>query len=449
MILIAASILVLATACSALTGTPTPRPTYTPYPTYTPVPPLPQLGTNSAIPTPVVISQSDKAEVPLLELGTTSPLPTPTISPEMFREVGDKEWFHGETAAVLRRGEETFAQGKYQESLESFLEAQRLHGTPSANLQSWIGISYQALGQHDQAIQHHTNAIQIEDDPVDRVNRGLSFIETGKYGPAIEDAKAALTMEPITGDGYHTDAEANTILASCYAQQGDYLSALQHTDASLEIAEEHHYSSEELEQLSGMRYAIQAILDGKEGPENLIFEPALTYFTTGTELLGKGNYEGAIINLELAQEFHGQPSGDIQTWIGEAYSAMGQHETAIKHYTDAIDIRDDAYHRIPRAIEYANNGRCAEAATDAETALAMDPYSEPGYHTSAEAHWILAACSPEEQAQVHMDQAVAIARAHGYTREDIDFITSHGIGMDNPGEAGRNHPQAVTRQLRP
>ena len=97
---------------------------------------------------------------------------------------------------------------------------------------------------------------------------------------------------------------------------------------------------------------------------------------------------------------------------------MGQHETATKHYTDAIDIRDDAYHRIPRAMEYANHGRCAEATVDAETALAMDPYSEPGYHTSAEAHWILAACLGDEQAQTHTNQATAIAQAHGYTPED-------------------------------
>ena len=50
MILIAASILVLATACSALTGTPTPRPTYTPYPTYTPVPLPPMERTESIKP---------------------------------------------------------------------------------------------------------------------------------------------------------------------------------------------------------------------------------------------------------------------------------------------------------------------------------------------------------------------------------------------------------------
>ena len=243
MILIAASILVLATACSALTGTPTPRPTYTPYPTYTPVPPLPHLGTNNR-PTPVAFSQADTAGVPLLELGTNSALPTPTVSPETFHKMGEGQMFFGEVLAELEQAEQALDEGRYQDALEGFLEAQRLHGEPSRVLQNWVGNSYSALGQHDQAIQHYTNA---------------------------------------------------------------------------------------------------------------------------------------------------------------------------------IDIRDNAYHRIPRAIEYANNGRCEEAMPDAETALAMAPYSEPGYHTGAEAHWILAACLPDEQAQAHTEQALAIAQAHGYTEEEIDL----------------------------
>ena len=61
MILIAAGLLALATACSlTLTRTPTPRPTYTPYPTYTPAPLIP-VGTTSALPTPVEFFQSDPA----------------------------------------------------------------------------------------------------------------------------------------------------------------------------------------------------------------------------------------------------------------------------------------------------------------------------------------------------------------------------------------------------
>ena len=66
MILIAAGLLALATACSlTFTRTPTPRPTYIPYPKYTPAPLLP-LGTTSALPTPVAFPRAETTGVPLL-----------------------------------------------------------------------------------------------------------------------------------------------------------------------------------------------------------------------------------------------------------------------------------------------------------------------------------------------------------------------------------------------
>ena len=117
MILIAAGFLTLATACSlTVTETPTPRPTYTPYPTYTPVP-FPQLGTTSA-------------------------LPTPTISPDMFREVGQEQLFFGDTWLEFEKAGQALGEGKYQDALEGYLETQRLHGEPSGILQNWIGNSY-------------------------------------------------------------------------------------------------------------------------------------------------------------------------------------------------------------------------------------------------------------------------------------------------------------------
>ena len=345
--------------------------------------------------------------------------------------------FFGDTWLEIEKAKQAFYQGRYQDALEGFLEAQRLHGEPSVVLQSFIGNSYRALGQNEATIHHFTNALEVKDNPTDRINRGTLYMETGQCSPAIEDAKAALTMEPDAGEGIHTDAEANYILAICYAQQSDYLLALQHAEIAPEIAEENHYTAIDLETMSLTKESIQAVLDGTAWPEDLLFEPTLTYFTKGIELLEIGNYEEAITILKTAQEKHGTPSGTIQVLIGVGYRALGYHEIALTHYNNAIEIREDPHHRVSRATEYANQGRCAEATTDAETALSMNPYSEPGYHTSAEAHWILAACSPEEQDQIHMDQALAIARAHGYTQEDIDFSSETveaWITLKNPDE---------------
>ena len=167
------------------------------------------------------------------------------------------------------------------------------------------------------------------------------------------------------------------------------------------------------------------MLDGREWPEDIFFEQAMTHFNEGIKLLESGNYEDALISLQHAQETHGEPSGAIQTWIGTAFSTLGQHETAIKHYTNAVEIRDTSYHRVSRSFEYAFSGQCEEAMTDAEIALTMNAYSEPGYHTGVEAHSILAAClinHDETRALTHREQAISLARAHGYAQEDIAFI---------------------------
>ena len=209
---------------------------------------------------------------------------------------------------------------------------------------------------------------------------------------AIKDAKAALAMEPAKAQGVHTDIEANIILSRCYMEQGDHLAALQHADAAYALAVEHRVRPERVEEILQDQETARLLSEEKAWPEDLIAEPALSHYEAGVQLLEQEKYEEAINLLEQAQEIHGQPSGNIQTWIGHAYSDLGQHEKAIEHYTAAVGIRDDAFHRVSRGTEYALNGRCAEGLTDAEAALGMNPYAEPGYHTSVEAHWILALC---------------------------------------------------------
>ena len=57
----------------------------------------------------------------------------------------------------------------------------------------------------------------------------------------------------------------------------------------------------------------------------------------------------------------------------------------------------------------------------------MEAYTTPGFHTDAEAHWILGICLLEQgnhrNALFHMDQAVTIARASDYTSEDISTMS--------------------------
>ena len=390
-----AILLVLTLACTIpLLGEPTPRPTYTPYPTNTP-----------AAPADATI---------------------PTISPENFHQVGKGQWFFGETSEAVGRGEEAFARGEYQEALEDFLEAQRLHGEPSPVLQNNIGNSYRALGQNDQAIHHYTNALEIEDGATRRTTRGTAYGETGQCSAAIEDAKIALTMEPASSDGFHTDIEANIILTRCYTEQGDHLAALQHADAAHALAIEHNVRAERLEEIQQQRESKRLVLEGKAWPEDLFSGHAQTTLENGMDLSKRGEYAEAIAKFEEAQKLHGKPSGAIQAQIGHAYSALGQHEKAIEHYSAALEIRDNHDRRVARASEYMSNGRCSEATTDAETALTMEPAREDGFDTYIKANLILAKCYAQQEeyllALQHADAALTIARENDYSSENLEML---------------------------
>ena len=396
----AAPFLALAIACTiSVVETPTPRPTYTPYPTLTPEP-------EPAQPFPVNS--------------------TPTFGPGMFRQTGGTEEFHGDVRLAVEKAQRAFGRGSYQEALEDFLDAQQLHGRTSHVLQNQIGTGYLAMGQLEEAIRHFTVALEVRDTATGRVARGTTYAMYLECARAAEDAKAALAMEPATGDGIHTDVRANAILSSCYTQQGNYLQALQHADAALEIAGKYQYRGSDLETLSLARDSLQDILDGDMWAEDLLFEPAMSHATTGMQLLEEGDYEAAIESFEAARETHRTPSGAIQTMIGASHGALGRHEDAIRHHNNAVAIRDDAHHRVSRGNEYLANGRCEEAKADAGAALDRKPHADPGYHTGAEAHWILAYCLIEElddmAALPHLEQALNLARANRYAPEDLSAM---------------------------
>ena len=307
-------------------------------------------------------------------------------------------------------------------------------------LQNRIATVYLALGRRQAAIRHYTAALEVEDTALNRAARGTVYSLELQCAPAVEDARAALTMEPVTGNGIHTDVQANAILAVCYTQQGDYLRALQHADAALEITGEYRHRLDDLDTLSLARDSLQAVVDGDMWPEDLFFPPALTHYEAGEQLFVEGDYEAAIVRFQDARETHGTASGAIQTQIAASHGALGRHEQAIRHYTDAVAIRDDAHHRVSRGNEYLFNEKCDEANADAEAALEKKTYAEPGYHTGAEAHWILGSClvlaMDEEGALPHLKQAMNLARANQYPFELVSLFSETHDGVKLAVETG-------------
>ena len=107
------------------------------------------------------------------------------------------------------------------------------------------------------AIDHFSKALAIEDDAVDRVNRSQAYLQMSRCAEAATDAESALSLEPRMGVGYHTSAEAFSILASCHAYNGDFEVAAQHLETAIALAEQHQYPAEELAMMKDTLIDIQ------------------------------------------------------------------------------------------------------------------------------------------------------------------------------------------------
>ena len=399
---ILAFITLFVVACGLPSGdTATPRPTYTPYPTFTP-----ETSSTTSVPT-----------------GNTAQESAPGEYVEMR---GQKDWFFGTALTYAEKGMEEFRRKNYLAAIENLELSQRHRDKPSAVLRSWIGLSYQALEQYEDAIEQHTASIEIEDSVTERTNRGLAYLSLGLCEPAVVDARSALAMEPQSADNIHTDAEANYILGNCYAYGGQFLLALQHAEAALEISRENNYEGE---YLADRELLVAQIRDGlnPSGPDTDFFLiPALESFEQGMESFNQENYQKAIESFESTKQLHGKPSTVIESWLGLSFQSLEQHDQAIAHFTRAIEIKDSAADRLNRSISYVLTDQCSLAADDAEKALLLPPHKEVGYHTEVEANLILANClggaGDYRLAYVHAEAALSSAISHDYPTEEVALL---------------------------
>ena len=233
-------------------------------------------------------------------------------------------------------------------------------------------------------------------------------------------------MEPQSGNGIHTDAEANYILASCYAYDGQFLLALQHAEAGLSISIEQGYKKAMLSKRRALVEQIRQALHPNQGDVDFFIAAALEDWVRGVEQFEEGNYQAAIQSFETAREHHGKPSTVIESWIGLSYQSLEQHNPAITHFTAAIKIRDSAIDRLKRGLSYLFIAQCSDAIVDAEITLSMPAYEEVGYHSHPEANSLLASCYMEKGkfklASVFAEAALSGAIANGYPVGDIEAL---------------------------
>ena len=274
-------LLILGIVFSACTAPPepiaSPEPTVasgpTPAPTFA-IPPrlitqaARQRGQLGSAPNKPYVSSKPSVRIPTLapivktwEISSTAtPRPEFTLHPTATRyivAVGEQEFFVGEAADAVKRGDVHFGNGEYNEAITSFQEAKRFLDEPSPLLENRIGMTYGRLEQYDLAILHFSMALEIKDNAPDRINRSRAYRASDQCAPAIADAKVVLAMEPQKASNYHSHAIANSILSFCYFEQGNSALAMQHIDTAITVAQSHKYRASDLNELMEAREIIK------------------------------------------------------------------------------------------------------------------------------------------------------------------------------------------------
>ncbi len=336
-----------------------------------------------------------------------------------------KETFYGRAAILNEEAKVLLAQGQYVEAISVLKEVQSLVDEPSQVLHNQIGHAYRALRDFDQSIHHFSKALEVHDNSTDRVNRALVYRYSNQCKEATLDAMTALRMEPVVRVGYRTDVEAHLILVECYTLDQQFTLALEHVDAGIHVAGENGVRPERIDKFKQLRVNIAAIAQGEQYLEDFFGGFVSLDYQEGVKFFEEGRYEEAISVLESARQAHGKESSRILNRLARSYSGLGDDVTAIKYFTRAIEVRDNAFNRVWRALGYFWQWDYENAYPDAEQALTFDPNVEPGFHTSVEASWITANCQGAsgyiEEALADLEVAIRLARESDYP----DLRVSH------------------------
>ena len=388
----------------------TPAPSATPVPTLVLSTPWPTFAPR---PTAVLLQPVQPTVAPFsaVELAL---LPTPVL-----HRVAGSVIFFGRVVDLMDEGIAFFESGRYDEAITRFEGAEREHGKPFSEAQNWIGLSYQRMGDDGSAIDHFTRAIAAGDFVLARVNRLIAYRNLNRCPEAVQDAFAALEMEPGVSPGYHTDVEVHTALASCFARSEDYVLALEHIDMALALAREHGVRDERINRGSAMKASMVSIARGDSYVEDFLSGSASGDAFLGSGYSGQGRFEEAILAFESAQEKNWTPSGMLFHRLGITYSSLGDLDSTLRYLSLALELRDDGYNRAQRAWEYYLGGDCENALVDAEAALNYPPLVRPGFHSIVESFWVRGACRALagrfDDAIVDFEESFRLAVKFGYS----------------------------------
>jgi tetratricopeptide (TPR) repeat protein len=282
-----------------------------------------------------------------------------TGSPEPDKELTRKQLFD--------RGNEAFAQGRYEEALRYFLAA--AEKGEEAPIYYNIGSAHFRLQNYKQAEAAYKKALELKSD-YSLAARGL-----GKLYIATNRDREALEMLLSSLGESSGDAETLFLIGTTYEKLGDLTAAISSLDDAAKLAPGNVDIRLALARASLAR-------GDKEKPLQIFKElvarlPAdakmRAYY--GAALHNSGRTDAAIDQYETAVRL-GLSSAETHNRIGALYYGKGMYQDAAKYFEKAIDAGDStapAYLNL--AATYLAAGLYSQAVEATQLASRLDPES--------------------------------------------------------------------------
>ncbi len=204
------------------------------------------------------------------------------------------------------------------------------------------------LGEYEEAVQYHTEALALTDDPDDQIElltaRGFAYSQLNDLDKALTDLNQAIDLDPEMALAY-------AYRSYIYSDQERYDDAIADASKAIELG-------------SDLNSARQS---------SIVHARALAYLVTN-------EYEKAVADATQAIELAGENTPSTARTYNirsQAYRWMGDYKRAINDATQAIELGTtdvtalDGFYRS-RAWAYYLNDENAKALPDIEAAIELD-----------------------------------------------------------------------------
>ncbi|WP_170110493.1 tetratricopeptide repeat protein [Flavilitoribacter nigricans] len=291
---------------------------------------------------------------------------------------------------LLQLGDYKNAAGQFELSLGN-LPAEQSQGEAAARRYNQLGDTYRSLGQYDQAIYYHEQALNIllglDQESEFRIannynNLGLAYVGKGEINRGIDYYQQALEIYQKNPEAFYPQiAIGYNNLGSAYSYRQDFPQALEYYEFALKVlqdifGEDHPAVATSYNNIGfvyGNMQQLERSLEYFERALNILqniygeLHPnfARTYGNLGVAYAYKGDtdlaleYYRKVLDIDLRIFPDGHPDiADDHTNIGQAYLDKKDFPAAIDHFQQAlaIDLQFNGPHHLRIARDQSNLG---------------------------------------------------------------------------------------------